>query len=398
MYPQFLPDGHHLVFSLWSTDPERNGTGLLSLANLRWQVVLPAWTEVSYPLPGYLVTGDRGAGIRIAPMNSERPVGVRVEQSIINQPVAFMAQNARSWFSVSQNATLVYASADFTKSTLVWVDQNGVAEPVANEQLDYWSPALSPDGERVAVRIGADLWVYDLRRSAGNRVTFSGYNASPVWTPDGSAIIYGSNRGGDVDLYSQPSSGSPAATRLLKKDSTQIPCSVLLDGTVAFIDYEETGRDLWTLSPDGKATPFLITPFNKSQCRFSPNGRFMAYSSDESGRREIYVQPFPAPGEKIAISTNGGSNPVWSRDGRKLFFRQGDAMMVVDVTTTGGVFRAARERQLFTAKDLGFRESFDVSVDGKRFLMVHREPGSWPSQLDVVLNCLGDLPRTKPAN
>jgi len=123
----------------------------------------------------------------------------------------------------------------------------------------------------------------------------------------------------------------------------------------------------------------------------------MAYSSDESGRREIYVQPFPGPGEKVTISTNGGSYPVWSRDGRELFFRQGDAMMVVDVMTTGRVFRATRERQLFTAKDLGFREGFDVSIDGKRFLMVHREAGSSPTKLDVVLNCLRDLPRSKVA-
>jgi eukaryotic-like serine/threonine-protein kinase len=399
MYPQFLPDGRHLVFSLWSTDPEHNGTALLSLGNLQWHVVLPAWTEVAYPVPGYLVTGDRGAGLRIAPMNSDHPVAAQVERSIINQPVAFLVQNARSWFAVSQNGTLVYASADVAKSTLVWVDRNGVAEPITDEEQDYWSPALSPDGERVAVRIGPDLWVYDLRRSAGNRLTFSGYNTSPVWTPDGLSIIYASNRGGgDVDLYSQPTGGSLSATRLLKKDSTQIPCSILRDGTVAFVDYAQTGRDLWTLSPDGKATPFLVTPFNKSQCRFSPNGRFLAYSSDESGRREIYVQPFPGPGEKIAISTNGGSNPVWSRDGRELFFRQGDAMMAVDVATTGAAFRAARERQLFATTDLGFREGFDVSADGKRFVMVHREPGSWPTQLDVVLNCLSDLPRAKDAN
>jgi Tol biopolymer transport system component len=331
-------------------------------------------------------------------MHPERPVAVRVERSIINHPVAFLVQNARSWFAVSPNATLVYASADFTQSTLVWVDQNGVAEPFTDEEHDYWSPALSPDGQRVAVRIGGDLWVYDLRRSAGNRLTFSGYNTQPVWAPDGSAIIYASNRGGgDVDLYSQMTSGSPSATKLLKKASTQTPCSVSRDGTIAFVDYAETGRDLWTLSPDGKATPFLISPFNKSQCRFSPNGRFMAYSSDESGRREIYVQPYPGPGEKTTISTNGGSSPVWSRDGRKLFFRQADAMMVADVTTTGGVFRASRERQLFTAKDLGFREGFDVSADGKRFLMVHREPGSWPTQLDVVLDCLDDRPAQRSA-
>lgn len=145
------------------------------------------------------------------------------------------------------------------------------------------------------------------------------------------------------------------------------------------------------MSLDGKTTPFLVTPFNETACRFSPNGRFLAYSSDESGRREIYVQPFPGPGEKIAVSTNGGNYPVWSRNGRELFYRQGDAMMVVEVTTAG-TFSATREHQLFTSKDLGFRREFDVSTDGKRFLMVHRDPGSWPSQLDVVLNCLEDIP------
>jgi len=168
--PRFLP---------WSTDPERTGTALLSLTNLRWQMVLPAWSEVAYPVPGYLVLGDRGGGIRIAPINSEHPVGARVDRSIINQPIAFLVQNARSWFAVSPNATLVYASADFTKSTLAWVDQNGVVEPVANEEHDYWNPALSPDGKRVAVRIGGDVWVYDLGRSAGNRLTFSDTIRSP---------------------------------------------------------------------------------------------------------------------------------------------------------------------------------------------------------------------------
>jgi Tol biopolymer transport system component len=274
------------------------------------------------------------------------------------------------------------------------VDRNGRTEPPTSEQRDYWQPALSPDGDRVAVRIGGDIWLYDLQRSTLNRFTFSGFNAYPVWTRDGAALIYTSNRSGDLDLYSQPANGS-AAKQLLKRDSTQLPCSILPDGTVGFVDVQaETGRDLWTLTPAGKASPFIVTPFNETYCRFSPNGRFIAYSSDESGRREVYVRPFPGPGEKITISTNGGSFPVWSRNGRELFFRQGDAMMVVDVDTTGA-FSATRERQLFTSKDLGFRGEYDVSVDGKRFLMVHRETGSWPSQLDVVLNCLDDLQGTK---
>jgi serine/threonine-protein kinase len=397
MYPQFLADGKHVVFSVWSPVAERTGTALLSLADLRWELVLPEWPEVAYPVPGHLVAGDSGAGLRIAPLDAVHPAAVRVGRSIINQPIAFMASNARSWFAVSPGGTVVYAPADFTKSSLVWVDRNGRSEPVTAEEHDYWQPALSPEGERVAVRIAKDLWVYDLKRATLSRLTFSGYNAMPVWTFDGAAIVYGSNRGGEVNLYAQLASGATSARLLLKRDSAQLPCSVLRDGTVAFIDIRpETGRDLWALTPDGKASPFLVTPFNETLCRFSPDGHFMAYVSDESGRREVYVRPYPGPGEKVAISTKGGSYPVWSRDGRDLFFRQGESLMVVEVNTAKD-FRATRERELFTSKDLGFRGEFDVSADGKRFLMVHREPGSWPSQLDVILNCLGDAPLKEAA-
>jgi DNA-binding winged helix-turn-helix (wHTH) protein/Tol biopolymer transport system component len=391
MYPQFLADGEHVLFSVWSSTPAGSGAALLSLKTLQWKMVLSGWSEVTYPVGGFLVVGDRGAGLRVAPLNLKDPAATRIGPTVLNEAVAFSSDQARSWFSVSQTGTAVFAPGDFTKATLVWVDRNGRTESLTSEQHDYWQPALSPDGERLAVRIGEDLWMYDLPRSTLSRFTFSGFNAYPVWTVDGSAIVYTSNRDGDLDLYTQPATGSAAAKRLLRRDSTQLPCSVLSDGTVAFVDVQaETGRDLWTMSPDGKITPFLVTPFNESACRFSPNGRFLAYSSDESGRREIYVQRFPGPGEKIAVSTNGGNYPVWSRSGRELFYRQGDAMMVVEVNTAGA-FSATRGHQLFTSKDLGFRSEFDVSADAKRFLLVHRESGSWPSQLDVVLNCLEDI-------
>lgn len=392
MYPQFLADGKHVVFSVWSSTPSGSGAALLSLKNRQWRMVLSGWSEVTYPVGGSLVVGDRGAGLRVAPLNPGDPAATRIGPTILNESVAFSSDQARSWFSVSRDGTVVFAPADFTKATLVWVDRNGSTEPLTTEQHDYWQPALSPDGERLAVRIGEDLWMYDLPRTTLSRFTFSGFNGYPVWTVDGSAVAYTSNRDGDFDLYIQPASGSAAAKRLLRRESTQLPCSVLSDGTVAFVDVQaETGRDLWILSPDGKTTPFLVTPFNETACRFSPNGRFLAYSSDESGRREIYVQPFPGPGEKSVVSTNGGNFPAWSRNGRELFYRQGDAMMVVEVTTAGA-FSATREHQLFTSKDLGFRGEFDVSIDGKRFLMVRRDPGSWPSQLGLVLNCLEDIP------
>ena len=386
VYPQFLPDGQQVIFALWSPSVDQAGMALLSLRDRNWHLVLPRWFEATYLRSGYLVVGNRGDGLRIAAFDPTQSTVSGVERSVLSESIAFESNLSRSWFAVSQTGTLVYAPADFNRTTLTWVDREGRLEPLIAEQQDYWQPAVSSDGERVMMRIGGDLWLYDLRRASRNRLTFSGYNNYPVWTPDGSRIIYTSNRNGDLDLYSQPVSGAAPATSLLRRESIQVPCSVSPDGTVAFVDIQPaTGRDLWVLTPDGKASPFLVTPFNESNCRFSPDGRYLAYVSDESGRREIYVQPYAGPGQKTVISANGGSNLAWSRNGKQLFFRQGDAMMVVDVRTTP-VFAAGRERRLFSITDLSFRGDFDVSPDGKRFLMVHRDPGSWPTQLDVVLN------------
>jgi len=210
--------------------------------------------------------------------------------------------------------------------------------------------------------------------------------------------VYSSNRDGDLDLYSQPAGGTSIARRLLKRPSTQVAFSAAPDGTVGFVDVQPaTGSDLWTLTPDGRASPFLVTRFSESSCRFSPDGRFIAYTSDESGRREVYVQPYPGPGDKVPISTEGGTNPVWSVDGKELFFRQGEAMMAVEVRTAPA-FTVSRERRLFTSNDLGFRSEFDISPDGKHFLMVHRDPGSWPTQINVILNWFDELRRTGQAS
>ena len=398
MYPQFLPDGRHVVFSLWAPTAERSGTAVLSLETRQWQLVVHELSEVSFPGPDFLVVGDRGAGLRVVAFDAAHPVPGQLGPTVLNQPISFPVDASRSWFAVSPTGTLVYAPADFGRASLVWVDRSGRIEPVTHEQRDYWQPTLSPDGERVVIRIGPDLWLHDLKRSSWNRLTFSGYNAYPVWTRDGHNVIYSSNQGGDLDIYSLSTTGTGTPTRLLQRPSLQIPCAVAPDGTIGFVEAQAlTSRDIWTLSPAGKISPFLATPFYEGMCQFSRDGRHIAYVSDESGRREVYVQPFPGPGEKVAISTNGGTNPVWSHDGKKLFFRQGDAMMEVEVTTSP-VFSASRERQLFASSDSGFRPDFDVSPDGNRFLMVHREPGSWPTQLNVVLNWFDEVRRTQTSH
>jgi Tol biopolymer transport system component len=159
-----------------------------------------------------------------------------------------------------------------------------------------------------------------------------------------------------------------------------------------------TGWDVWTRSPEGKVAAFLATPFNETGAAFSGDGRFLAYASDESGRNEVYVQPFPGPGERVMVSTEGGTTPKWSRDGKEIFYLQSDAMMAVEVRTDPA-FSAGRPRRLFGGS---FRpgyansHSFDASPDGRRFLMVRLDPGSIPRQINIVLNWFEELKRLVP--
>ena len=198
--------------------------------------------------------------------------------------------------------------------------------------------------------------------------------------------------------YSQPADGSRPAELLLKSQYDQFPLSQAPDGTLVFRETRPgRGEDLWTLSREGKASPFRVTQFNETEAQFSLNGRYLAYASDDSGRMEIYVQPFPGPGERIAVSVEGGEWPLWSRDGKELFYWAGDGIVAVEVQT-GGVFSMGGHRRLFESSVFytSFDRSYDISPDGKRFLMIRRDPGSVPRQLNVIFNWFEELKRRVP--
>jgi Tol biopolymer transport system component len=206
--------------------------------------------------------------------------------------------------------------------------------------------------------------------------------------------VFASNRGGDWDIYSQPADGSRAAEVLLKRPSDQFPYSFAPDGTLLFTEIgPRTGRDLWTLSPDGKPSPVRVTGSNEYAAQFSQDGgRLIAYTSDESGRPEIYVQSYPGGEHRIPVSTAGGVRPMWSPDGRDLFFVTGDAFVAVAVQSNGtfGPPRRLTDRSQFLINDRF--QSFSIAPDGKRILMIHRDEGAAPRQLNVILNWL-EVPR-----
>jgi eukaryotic-like serine/threonine-protein kinase len=236
------------------------------------------------------------------------------------------------------------------------------------------------------------------------RLTFEGNtNYTPVWTPDGKRIAFESNKEGPVNPFWQLADGSGGLERLNTSENLQVPMSWSPDGQLlAYIEFNPTtGYDIWVLRmSDRKAQPFLRTQFNESVPRFSPDGHWLAYISDESGRYEIYVQPYPGPGGKWQISTEGGTEPVWNPNGRELFYRDGDKMMAVDIGTQSG-FAAGKPRVLFEgqyAPTPGTSPNYDVSSDGQRFLMLkpNEQAEAAPTQINVVLNWFEELKQKVP--
>ena len=344
VYPQVLPGGQSVLFTIWG---QTQGAAVLSLDSGQWRMVLPS-TTFAAPIfdgaggsTGRLLVIDQAAGIRTAPFDAAHPTRTSADTSVLAD-VYHDVGNDRGWLAVSKTGAAVYAPANPAKSSLVWVDQEGTTESLGVDQDVYQEVRLSPDGIKAAVRQGLDLWIHDLQRGTRSRLTPANtFSVMPRWSSDGTRIIFASNRGGDWDIYSQPTDGSGPAEALLSRPYDQFPTSVSADGTVLYQEINpKTGIDLWTLSPDGLSqermtSPFRVTPFNEEGGEVSPGPeggpRWVAYTSNESGRSEIYVQSYPSGGNRTPVSTGGGSLPRWSRDGRDLFYITGDTVAAVAI-------------------------------------------------------------------
>ncbi len=398
-FPRVLPGGRSVLFGIWG---QNQGSAVLSLDSGQWEMVLPSpnWASAIFDSTGgsagRLLVIDQAAGIRAAPFDAAHPARTSADTSVLANVYNDVEYEARGWLSVSKTGTAVYAPGNPAKSTLVWVDKEGTTESLGADQGMYREVTLSPNGTKAAVRQAMELWTHDLQRGTRSRLTPANtFNFLPLWSSDGAWIIFGSNRGGDWDIYSQPADGSRPAEALLSRPYDQLPTSVLTDGTVLYHEINpQTDFDLWTLSPgglsqEGTTSPFRVTPFNEREAEVSPGPeggpRWVAYTSNESGRNEIYVQSYPSGANRMPVSTGGGDLPRWSRDGRELFYITGDAVAAVAIRPDGsfGAPRGLFDRTNFYTSR--FR-SYDVSPGGKRFLMIQRDPGSVPRQLNVILN------------
>jgi Tol biopolymer transport system component len=290
---------------------------------------------------------------------------------------------------------------------LAWVTRKGGEQAIAAPQRAYDFPRISPDGRSVAAEIGTQIWLLDLVRDTLTRFTFDGpTNETPVWTPDSKRIIFTSSKDGPRTLYWQLADGSGGLERLTGGDRLHIPSSVSPDGQSLFFHESSSGvqRNIMVLTlNDRKTRSFLSTRFNEGGARVSPDGRWLAYVSDESGRPEIYVQPFPGPGGKWQVSTDGGTEPVWNPKGGELFYRSAKKMIAVD-TTLNPSFSAGQPHVLFEGDYLSIDypqlgSDYDVSADGQQFLMVKETARSASvQQINVVLNWLDEVTRRVPTN
>jgi len=338
-WPEFLPDGKGILV----------GTG--GGAGLNWEVGVQSPSGGRQKLvgggiyPRYAISGHllyvQGGTLMAVPFDARRLTITGTATPVVEN-ILGSALTGASQYDISETGTLAYLSGgvQFLQQEIVWVTRSGAEQPLPATLHAYQTPRISHDGRRVAVQIleqNTDVWLYDLARGTLTRLTVGGNaNEWPVWTPDDKRVAFWSNRDGGFNLYWQLADGSAPMERLTGSDYLQIPDSFSPDGQLlAFTQQSPTGGyEVWVLRlSDRKVEPFLPSPFDVKMPRFSPDGRWLAYSSDESGRLDVYVQPYPGPGGKVQISTDGGTEPVWNRNGRELFFRSGNKMMAVDVAT-----------------------------------------------------------------
>jgi serine/threonine-protein kinase len=309
---------------------------------------------------------------------------------------------------------------------LVWVDRQGREEALLAPSRPYLYPRLSPDGTRVVVNSGdreSDLWVWDLRRTTLTRLTFEpGFDFTPVWTPDGRNIVFTSVRdGGQQNLFVQASDGTGSAVRLTRSGNQQNPTGITPDGRQVVI-HEVTpgaGRNIGLVAldsvlanapstvPPGNAVPLLETRFEERGGIVSPNGRWLAYEANSSGQFEIYVRPFPGVNAgQWQVSTGGGIQPLWSANGTELFYMgPNGTMMSTTVDADARSWSAGTPRRLFanpsyyTGGGGGFlTRHYDVTADGRRFLMVKDNSATASVNIAVVQNWHEELKRLVPTN
>ena len=400
--PRLLPGGNSLLYTAFLGGRAAR-VGLYDTATGKSRILLEDANNAHYVRSGHLVFG-RGNEIWATAFDLARSEVVGTPQRMVEGVWAGGFFSA-TLFDASENGVLAYAptGAQSGGRSLVWVDREGRETPLTREARAYAAPRLSPDGTSILVRIAedtTDIWNYEIERGALTRLTSEGYEDGPLWTADGKAFIYPSNKSGVQALYRQPVAGKGEAVQLGQSGRTQYPETLSKDGkTIVVTEMNpKTGLDLFLipLDADARPVPLLVTDSSEYAADLSPDGKWFVYISRASGRPEIGVRAV-AGGDESRVSLDGGTEPRWSRDGREIFFREGQKMMVAEVRTEPAV-SISKPRALFEGlyEVMDGPINYDVTPDGRRFLMVKMERSEAPTELRVVTGWDRELRKALP--
>jgi len=394
VWPHFLPDGRHFIYLARSSKKEDGGIYVGSLDSGDSKLLVQTDAGAMYAQGYLLFLRARSLMAQAFDIDKLQLTG---EPSLIADEVGYNSTNGRSFFCVSDNGLLVYRTDTFAKSLLTWIDRSGKQLESLGTAEFILTPSLSPDEKKVAmvrtVATGNDIWLLDVTRQNSFPFTFDpAMDSNPVWSPDGSRIVFSSNRSGPYDLYWKLSSGAENEELLFKSENAKFVTDWSHDGR--FILYQESTSDnagsisALPMFGEQKPIPIVQSNFYEGQAKFSADGHWIAYVSNESGANQIWVQNFPSAGGKWMVSINGGNQPQWRSDGKELFYVGNDSkLMVVQVKTADNKFEASSPSPLFELRTVSGpptgAPSYAPTRDGQRFLVNMRPDES--SRLPAVV-------------
>jgi serine/threonine protein kinase len=403
-WPVFLPDGKHFLFlnrRHWTKEHPGDEIYVGSLDSSVLRLVTEASSNIVYTEPGYLLfLRDRTL---VAQRFNSRTFQLEGEpRAVIRTPMQYHPAGF-GLFGASRSGVLVYGAGSVF-STLAWIDRQGRTEPMIPASADYLCPRLTADQRHVIYSLPdptsgtLDVWLYDVQRRVSRRVTYHPRDElQALVTPDGNQLVYSSNRSGFPNLFIKPVEGSDEKL-LVGLDHALFAESISADGkNLLFREVSASSQnDIYSVPlAGGKPTPFLASDFNEVQSTFSPTGKWVAYSSNESGQYEVYACRYPGCGSRVQISTDGGSQPTWRGDEKELFYiAPGGWMMSVPIDTSGGVLKPgtpARVTQVLLRPPRDEEREYDVSADGRRFLINSLPADKRSFPITVVVNWLSEL-------
>ena len=402
-WPQVLPGGKTVLF--WTKPGIRNqdygNVMVYDVEKNEASLAFQGCAMARYFPTGHLVYGRAGALHAVSfDLGRLEPTGPSV---LVVEGVRTESAYGAVQFALSQDGTLVYvAGPNRNLSRFVWVDREGTATPLNSPLRSYGEFKISPDGNRLAVQYGGekdDIWSYEFARKAWSRLTTEGDNRRPLWSRDGAKVSFRSNRNGPTDLYSKNSDGSGTVERLtqMRGDASPRAYCWTVDGRHLLLSVLVDGKyRLWLLDNDDDVQniePYRGKSVNMLFASLSPDNRWLAYTSDDLGPWEVFVEDFPSSRNRWKVSHDGGEEPRWAPDGKELYYRNRDQWFVVPIEVEGG-FRAGKAKVIFEGPYINVPGySWDIHPDGKHFLVLEAEPQKNPRQLRVVLNWAEELKR-----